>query len=232
MALTDNLVSYYELEESSGTTATDSHGTNDGTYSGNLPTAVTGKIGNAQDGDGSNSDLITVSDTNDLDLSGDFTIAYWVNFDATGLSEGVLAKGNLNDGGAAGYSLYKPTNDFMRLILRDGTNQDLIEGSTTNISSGTWYHFVATRSGSDVTLYLNGSSDGTGTSSLDPSNTDDLTMFNDIDGSFSFDGQLDEVGIWTRALTAQEVSDLYNNGNGLAYPFSTGRRRAGFNTFF
>jgi hypothetical protein len=34
-----------------------------------------------------------------------------------------------------------------------------------------------------------------------------------------FNGQIDEVGIWTRALSAQEVSDIYNNGSGITYPF-------------
>jgi hypothetical protein len=30
---------------------------------------------------------------------------------------------------------------------------------------------------------------------------------------------LDEVGFWTRALSAAEVTSLYNSGNGLQYPF-------------
>ncbi|GAH87542.1 unnamed protein product, partial [marine sediment metagenome] len=33
------------------------------------------------------------------------------------------------------------------------------------------------------------------------------------------DATIDEVGIWNRSLTAEEISDLYNEGNGLAYPF-------------
>ena len=35
-------------------------------------------------------------------------------------------------------------------------------------------------------------------------------------------GTLDEVAIWNKELTAAEVSELYNSGNGLAYPFTTG----------
>jgi len=37
-----------------------------------------------------------------------------------------------------------------------------------------------------------------------------------------FDGLIDEVGIWSRALNSTEVSELYNSGSGLAYPFTTG----------
>jgi len=44
-------------------------------------------------------------------------------------------------------------------------------------------------------------------------------MIEDINESVghAFDGLLDEVGIWDKALTSTEVSDLYNSGNGLPY---------------
>jgi hypothetical protein len=38
-------------------------------------------------------------------------------------------------------------------------------------------------------------------------------------GSFPFNGSVDEFGIWKRALTSAEISSLYNSGNGLKYPF-------------
>ena len=34
-----------------------------------------------------------------------------------------------------------------------------------------------------------------------------------------FDGLVDECGIWSRALTTDEVTSLYNSGNGFTYPF-------------
>jgi hypothetical protein len=37
--------------------------------------------------------------------------------------------------------------------------------------------------------------------------------------SFPLDGQMDEVGIWRRALTPAEITALYNSGTGLSYPF-------------
>ncbi len=36
------------------------------------------------------------------------------------------------------------------------------------------------------------------------------------------DGIVDEVGLWSRALTIAEVTALYNAGAGLAYPFDGG----------
>jgi len=37
-----------------------------------------------------------------------------------------------------------------------------------------------------------------------------------------FDGMIDEVGVWSRLLTSDEVTTLYNAGAGLSYPFSSG----------
>ena len=37
--------------------------------------------------------------------------------------------------------------------------------------------------------------------------------------TFSFNGQLDEVGIWNRTLTQNEINELYNIGIGKQYPF-------------
>jgi hypothetical protein len=49
-------------------------------------------------------------------------------------------------------------------------------------------------------------------------------------GSF-YNGYLDEVGVWSRALTSSEVTQLYNSGLGLQYPF-TGNGNSNFFIFF
>jgi hypothetical protein len=38
-------------------------------------------------------------------------------------------------------------------------------------------------------------------------------------------GDIDEVGIWSRVLTSTEVTQLYNGGAGLQYPFTNGNNR-------
>ena len=43
--------------------------------------------------------------------------------------------------------------------------------------------------------------------------------------SGNMDGLIDEVGFWKRTLTSGERTQLYNSGNGLAYPFSSGNSR-------
>ena len=48
------------------------------------------------------------------------------------------------------------------------------------------------------------------------------TMINYSTGTIPLVGKLDEVGIWIRELTAGEVTQLYNSGAGLSYPFTAG----------
>jgi hypothetical protein len=89
---------------------------------------------------------------------------------------------------------------------------------------GQWYHIVGTVSSSTSTCryYINGTliSEDTFTG---------LGFFSEIQlGAYdarslpTFNGQLDEVGIWNRALTGSEVAELYNGGIGLTYPFVEG----------
>jgi len=45
-----------------------------------------------------------------------------------------------------------------------------------------------------------------------------------------FDGNIDEVGIWDRILTTDEITELYNAGAGLAYPFTVDSGTTTFST--
>ena len=85
--------------------------------------------------------------------------------------------------------------------------------SPSALSTGTWYHAVGTYDGSNIRLYLNGvqATSTTQTGSLasasgalnigrDPSNT--LKLWN---------GLIDEVKVYNRAISANEVLDLYND---------------------
>lgn len=61
---------------------------------------------------------------------------------------------------------------------------------------------------------------GAGTTILNPTNAE-LNMFGtaDTNAGREFMGFIDEVGLWDRQLTEAEISELYNQGDGLAYPF-------------
>jgi hypothetical protein len=78
-----------------------------------------------------------------------------------------------------------------------------------------------------LTGYVDGSSVGTigatTSGSITQSDVTEIGMRGDLDvlnPSNCTSGLIDEVGIWSRALTGAEVTSLYNGGAGLQYPFT------------
>lgn len=232
MALIDNLVSYWKLDETSGTRA-DSHGSNNLTDN-NTVTQATGKIGNCADFEFSNSEYLSIADASQggLDITGDMSVSFWVKVESLPGSANykILSKWGASNGSyMVGYRDASGTPKI-RLDLYDngdGSTNVPVDWTYT-LTVGTWFHVVIT---SDVgvsdtisELFINGSSQGTGThtgvnsifSGTGPFN---LGAYGGIDGYY--DGLLDEVGIWSKVLSGTEVTELYNSGSGLAYPFST-----------
>jgi hypothetical protein len=85
--------------------------------------------------------------------------------------------------------------------------------STTVISAGVWYHVVGTYDGSTVRLFINGLLEN---STSHSGNLSASTQNNLIgkSGDALFAGQLDDIRIYNRALTAGEVSQLWQIGRG------------------
>jgi hypothetical protein len=85
--------------------------------------------------------------------------------------------------------------------------------STTTAQPGTWYHVVVTFDGSLLCLYVDGvleASTSTSVALID--HAFPLTVGQQADGGSRFQGDLDEVAIWDRALSAGEVSAHYDAG--------------------
>jgi hypothetical protein len=151
-----------------------------------------------------------------------FTISYWLKKNDTGNQSVFVLQETSGNENYVNFNLYGD-----KLVC--GINKS--DGSTyikdyvgaTELSSGTWYHAVATWDGTDLEIYLNGEKD---TPYYKPADTTGsmtntsriLTIGADKDGSGPYTGSIDEVGIWSRALTSGEVTSLYNGGSGLAYP--------------
>ncbi len=230
MALTDNLVSYYKLDESSGD-ASDSVGSITMTNYGTV-TYTTGKINNGADGGtGSNSKQLlntTQSPLSYSDIQTAFTISVWINPNTSLTGTNCFFGGvNPSNGTNRRYVdiLFQSTTNTIR--MRYGHSSETFFNTTVNPTSGTWYHVVFTYDGSTMKSYVNAvekSSDsftpGTGYASAGTSSS-----IMGPDGGVSSQAKnaiLDEWGFWTRALSPDEVSSLYNAGNGNQYPFSVG----------
>ena len=85
--------------------------------------------------------------------------------------------------------------------------------NTSEISADTWYHVVATQSGSDKVLYLNGVAQSGSYSQVIGLGSQKLVVgAKDSSGGDGMKGDIDEVAIWNAVLTADQIKGLYNDG--------------------
>lgn len=174
-------------------------------------------------------DYIEITDSlNDQD---NLSISMWVNMDdwASGADEGILFTGSLNQNGHI--SISKANNDFLRFRLFDAdATSRLIQINVSGLSG--WHHILCVLSKTDTVsgshymeLYIDGSNAGNGyTATTSPWTASVDTNFRigaDSNGNFELFGLLDELSIWTEILSANDISDLYNAGNGLFFTTAT-----------
>lgn len=131
------------------------------------------------------------------------TLSYWVKFDAIN-SAGVYIFGT-----GSNYYTYL-TNDGQTIYLYDGTATALSLGATHAITAGVWTHIAIVGSGGTATLYKDGVSRATGTDRTPTG----VTRFagDSVGGTRFVNGLMDEVAYWDSALSATQISEIYNNG--------------------
>lgn len=223
--LPTNLVSYWELEEASGTRV-DSHGSNDLTDN-NTVGQGTGKQGNCADFEKNQSEFLEITDASQsgLDITGDLSIAAWIQLES--LSNSTLNAIVTKDDGASQRSYIfcvwdseDPAGTFNLMLWAHSTSSSTIFNKNWSPSTGTWYHVacVYDASAGSCEFFVDGSSigsEGSGVNSLKNSTGD----FHIGAGNtqYHWDGLIDEVGIWDKTLTSSEITDLYNSGSGLPY---------------
>lgn len=228
MSLLTNLVSYYKFDQSSGSTIADQVGSNTLTTQ-NSPGFITGKINNALQLIAASSQYATKASPTNIPASNTArTISFWIKLNTNNAKQMFVEYGTFgNQDQIFGIDINTTGNPEIACWADDYTSAQVL-------STGSWYHLVGIYDGNLTTkLYINGSFDGSHTlagqlNTVIDTNGLQVGAWN-TGGSFAnfVDGLFDELGIWSRALNASEISQLYNSGNGLQYPFnSTGRTLA------
>ena len=225
MVTTADLISYWKLDESSGD-AIDAHDSHDcGVYGATQ--GVTGKINNAYSFDGVN-DYIYSSWYSTGTVK---SISFWAKSDNTSFS----SMAHVIDGGGSNGTITQfnirgdLTGDPLQIYASDGSNYKYYQYD--NVFTDTnWHFFVMITSGNTISLYKDGSL--VSSTSSGGSATGDLYFNADSSNHYGFGrrnsgadryfaGDLDEVGMWSKTLTSSDVSDLWNDGDGLADPFNS-----------
>ena len=235
-----DLISYWRFNENSGTNANDVADQNLGTVNG--ATWTKGKLNSALNFDGVD-DYVNISHNENLNLKGNFTIEAWINM--TGYDNvnkapqkiiGKLGEGEpaekvddysfyiCGDPWGVGYTrVYPQEGDIRRRCtqrLRFQSENNWTAQGNSNITLNEWHHVTITytKEKNNFTIYLDGKPDG---SYIDPNfnpTYDQLPLrISSTQDSYPFNGTIDNVAIWSKALSAEEIKDNYNDGYGKDY---------------
>lgn len=223
MALDTNLVSYWKLDESSGNAADSVGGVT--LTNTNTVTYAAGKINNGSVHTNAGVKYLTAS--NNLGITnGNITVSMWFKASAD-IGAGTWGLFQKSCGSAAyiayviGYDYNEGTRQlFFNRQQADVSNNRLNTSATLGT---TWHHIVLTYNGTNLSGYLDGVALGNLACSGDGSGT--ATNLTQIGYSFDYspytpDATIDEVGVWSRVLTANEVAELYNANRALVYPLT------------
>jgi hypothetical protein len=138
--------------------------------------------------DGTNSVLSSSSNNIYNFGTGDFTIEMWVNRSGAGTGDRFL----ISRSNGADFLLRWNASGILQFYIAS----TLIASYTWAFTTGTWYHLAVVRNGSGVTIYINGTSVGTGTNSTNMSSTANVMIGGYIITlSDYFNGYIDDLRI-------------------------------------
>ncbi len=203
-------VAHWKLDDGSGTTALDSAGGNHGALINGPTWTAAGMVNGALEFDGAD-DRVTVTTSPDLELSGEITLAAWVNPDTLYRKTArILSK---SDGTASNRSDYYllATATAIQFAFYDAS---LVETTyTVTLNPGQWVHIAGTYDGSTARLYLNGvevaSTVHAGSIRVSPKPLH-LGSWGGADTKRTWDGRLDDLRVYAQALSAAEIFSLYS----------------------
>ena len=216
--LNRGLVGYWPLSEGAGDRANDISGTGNNGVLTNGPVITGGKFGSSVSFDGVN-DSIIVPNHNSIDFGAnqDFTIAVWVNTTKAMVNAQypcIISKDNTG-ATRTGYNIYLHSSmsdarwHFQVLI----PTQYTVYGRS-DIADGKWHFVVGVRSGSTVLTYEDGSFANSLAASSASLQKDIPLHFGSFSGGAAsgfYTGNESEVRIYNRALSAQEIQQLYTD---------------------
>jgi type II secretory pathway pseudopilin PulG len=227
------LVGWWKLNETSGTTTADSSGNgNNGTLVNMNPATdwVTGQIGGALDCDGTN-DYVNCGNGASLNITAQVTLAVWVKTRDCGNS----AFNPYVDKGDHSYALRHNSSNNLSFAIHTNSTWYAADYAVTSAFNNSWHHVAGSYDGSNVKLYVDGVLRGT----TNHVGSIDSTTYGVNIGRCSeqtsrlYNGVIDDVRIYNRALSATEIAQLASGAvsGGAGYVRQSAIGSSGTSTF-
>lgn len=206
------LVSWYAADGN----GLDSRSRNNGTPQ-NGATFGAGQVGQAFSLDGSD-DRVTVGNPSNLNFgTGDFSVQAWVRTSFLGgtFSDFILSKMSVGNDVQFYLTYNAGSTGFPIFTMGDGSTTSSAFG-TTNLADGNFHHLAGVREGTTLRLYVDGVQVGTATtpSLFNASSSNNVVIGGRDNTDFDpfFNGTIDEVQLFNRALSSAEIQGIFNAG--------------------
>jgi hypothetical protein len=213
-----NLVGHWELDDGSGSTATDSsvnanHGTLEGAYEW-----IAGRIGTGAI-DFSGGRMLVPDDNNTPELrpTDEVTVTAWISFSSEQAAARAVVKGADN---RETYELEVDDDDALIWVIREDSNTASFPRysiDSQNLIQNEWVHIAGTYDANTMTLYINGqvvASEAIGAITLSQDPAGFAIGNRSDDTNRQFDGDIDDVMVYNVALSLGEIGWLASEGTG------------------
>jgi hypothetical protein len=176
---------------------------------------------------------VTIPDSASLDSITDaMTVSVWIHCPSWSVAGNLPIVDKWWDGSKRHFYVWSDNDGLegelmVGLSRSDGAASQLAQTTTSlDLAINTWYHLVVTwdKTNGSALVYVNGTlaeTLGSGATQSMSSNNEDLKIGMDYNDDDEFRGHIDEVAIWNRALSAEEILALYDNtANRLSHNFT------------
>lgn len=162
-------------------------------------------------------EYVSAGNPSELQLTGDISVSSWFKTSDSGTQMHIVGRGKNYSTTLSSWALFRRTNNGLAVQLRSGAAYQYALSPATTYNDGNWHNAVFTRevSSGDLKLYIDGSlvvTTGSVTSALD-NETQNTYIGADTTPAEYFDGDIDEVAIWNKALELEDVQTIYNSTN-------------------
>jgi hypothetical protein len=164
------------------------------------------------DGD---ADYAFANDDTSFSITDAVTVAAWVKINSNGTTSSIARKGATL---TPAYSLNKVSSDRFTFWVALGSWVN--SGYSSTIATiGEWYHVAGVYDGSEIKTYVNGNLEASSSySGAIPTTTDNFYI--GVDASTwveYFNGSVEELSVWSKALTEAQIQTVMNNSLSAAY---------------
>jgi hypothetical protein len=207
-SLLSGLFAYWNLNTDSWLDSTDAYPL---IYSGTQVSTATGKIGNSASFNGSNYLYI-----DEFNITTNCSFSFWFKSSVTsGVDLGVGVVNAVEGSYNGGFRILSING-----VIYFQAPSAITANSVDSYCDGTFHHAVGTADGSTIKIYIDGSFKQGNTDDLGEVAVSDMAIGSVGDALAQSGTQIDEVGVWNRALSQAEITSLYNAGAGKTYPFN------------